>query len=706
MRIDDAIGGKLAGYEMVEAKFNGTVVWPLNYTYLITAARVVYSAGSAIYAKGSYAWDGNYAYVLGTVNVYINGVLVNTLTDVRLTPTVEQGSWFSVDTSLNILGNNLGTVPSAQHNETVTVAYGNSSTTVTVSQQANVKTPTSYTPTGSKHYGLPTVTAYNYQVDFSTNKYGSAASAAPASGATTTDLRATLSITANHIEVTTTPWTQDALVNYSYTSGATSSATEADYYSGTDTSSPVQVTDTPTITGSATGFTRSGMYVTIASEGTTSYPSGRSVTYTASVDKMGGGTQTDTVTLYQAKNEIVSDEPSTVRTYGSPYQESSDGNYVASVVITQYTSSSSPAPASGGSAGLIITASHEHTVTTKRDWTDTTIHTYTWSSGSSSHSQPSYDYGTETMGSTTTTVTDNPTPIFSVANEGFSFNSDYTAINIASRENTYSSSTRSAQVKVTNGTASSTAWIYQAKNGRASEYVYDLSVAIQYNGAMFPDTGGIYTVNAHSYRYTRYTYDSGVIEDVSRTNYTAQLTKVNCNTTTTVNTIYGEKTFQIEVAPNPSTTDVRTVGLTLTAGNTTATDTRFQDTMVEPGVGNVAILLPYIPKVGTNKGKVYYTLEIKHGSVTSSLVSLNFCYRRNGGSKQTVNVGGYTISETSSPVLFQASGIPNFANDRSVKAWFEVQSTGSFNVIYANETDYYTYVEFDPYIPPTPEPNT
>lgn len=699
MRIDDVIGGKLAGYEMVEAKFNGTVVWPLNYTYLITAARVVYSAGSAIYAKGSYAWDGNYAYVLGTVNVYINGVLVNTLTDVRLTPTVEQGSWFSVDTSLNILGNNLGTIPSAQHNETVTVAYGNSSTTVTVSQQANVKTPTSYTPTGSKHYGLPTVTASDYQVDFSTNKYGSAASAAPASGATTTALQATLSVTASHIEVTTTPWTQDAYVVYTYTSGASSDGTIADYYSGTDTSSPVSVTDTPTISGSAAGFTRSGMYVTIASEGTTSYPSGRSVTYTASVSKMGGGTAQDTVTLYQALNKVEGTSSNTTRSWGNPYDTNTQSDYTASLSLNRYNTSSSPAPAGGGTATITITANHKNTKITHRPYTDTTVTTSTWSSGSTSTST-STNSGEATDTPVVTTITDSPTP---TSSQNWATISGST-LTIASRGTSPSSTYRYATISVTNGTASATELVYQAKNGSTTGYLYDLAISISLSTGTIPAGGGNYTVSARSYRITRTTYDSGAINDTS-SKYTAQLAKQNCTSSKT--TVYGDETFSIEVTPNSSTTDPRIVKLTLSAGGESVVAQAIQDAVPIP-TNQVATFLPYIPTTGTNKGKVYYTFRVDSGSLTSATVTgLYFRYQRNGGSTQSVNIGSFNVAQTSSPVLLNVSGIPDFSSSRSVKAWFDITgSKGGFDNIKANESTYYTYVEFDPYVPPTPEPNT
>ena len=702
MKIDDVIGGQFTHngvtYQMVEAKMGNTVVWPLSYTYEIVAGTVVvtYSAGSYIYASGS-----NHATVAATVNVLVNGVVVSTITGAALTPSLPAGDALYADGN-EIHGYDLGTTAKAQLTESVTVTYGNASTSVSITQEANVITTESIVPYGSKKYNTAqTTTTYdNYYLSLTSNKYSSASIAAPASGATASADQATLSYVATHYEEDTTPWTQNAKQTYHWSSHPTTQYYYIieDYYSGSDITRQATVNDTATISGSATGFARSGMNVSIASEGTTEYTNGRSCTYTATVNKHGGGTKTDTVTLYQAQNIKTNDQLIiSEKSYGSPYETTSDGSYSVTLNIGNYTSESIQAPASGGTATITVTASHIHTVTVQKDWTRTAYHYYTWSSGDHSQTSPAYyDNGTEVVSTTPTTVTDYPTPTSSQSWASISGST----LTIASRGTTYSSTNRTATISVSNGGVTAEKTVWQAANGRTQEYIYDLAIQIAHSGP-FPAGGGNYSVTAHSYRVRRYTYDSGAIDD-STSNYTAQLTKTNC--TSTQANVYGQETFSIEVAPNTSTTDVRMVSLTLSAGGKSVTVQQMQETLPIP-TNEVATFLPYIPTTGTNKGKVYYTFTIDSGSVTSAtLTGVYFKYQRNGGSTQSVSLGSMSVSETSSPVLLTNSSIPRFNNNRTVKAWFEITgSIGSFDTIHANGSTYYTYVEFSPYTPPTPD---
>ena len=315
MTMEDVTGGKVkignTVYEMVEAKYNGTVVWPLHpavitYQIITNSVVVTYSAGNTLYASGS-----NYVTVTANVEVYADGVYQRTISGATLTPTLQSGSHFYISGD-TVKGYDLALVEQGPFSETVTFSYQNDSVTRTITQEENVKTKISDTAYGSKKYGTSTTEYMNYQLNFYSNKYNSQASPAPASGATTSASRATLTCTASHIEVVMTPWTQDATITYSYTSrpGQTFTETETDYYSGTESSSS-SVSDTTeavnSITGSATGFTRSGLYVTVASEGSTEYQNGRSVTYTAKVLQLNNNTYlTVTETLYQEANVVVS----------------------------------------------------------------------------------------------------------------------------------------------------------------------------------------------------------------------------------------------------------------------------------------------------------------------------------------------------------------------------------------------------------------
>lgn len=718
MKIDDVLGGKIkigsTIYNMVEAKVNGAIVWPQNYTYAITSAVVNYSAGTKLYAGAS-----NFAYITGNVNVYLDGVLVQTITGATLVPVLSQNTRFSVNGN-NVTGPDLGTTEYPEYGEQVSATYGNASTTVTITQEANVKSLYSRVPYGNKKYDYTqTVTEYDtYNLEFSSDKYSSTASAAPASGATTTSTRAKLSYTANHIEKDKTPYTQDARELYVYTArpGQAYEEFRTDYYTGEDYTGTRQVSDTPTITSSGTaGFSFDGTYVTIASEGTTEFSSGRSCKYTATVKRDSVVQAQKEVTLYQAQNIIVNDVLSEPEKHwdGDPYSFEDNTGYFVNLVISQYTTSANPAPASGGTASVIVTAYHTHTTGTKRNYYKTQYHTYTWSSGDPSYSQPTVvESGAETISSQSSQVPDNPTPVFVDTHDGFSFNDSHTTITVASRGTDYQLLQRSATVKATNGNATpASVTIYQAWNSRTSQTLKDMSIVFNYTGTI-PASGtegaSPISVTARSFEITRYTYDSGAEDDVSSA-MRSTLTTTNCSPTTTKVAVRGEETFTVDVGQNTSPTDLRIIKVTITNGNDSVSAQLIQDAVPIP-THQVATFLPYIPTTGVNKGKVYYTFTINSGSLTSGTVTgLYFKYQINGISNTySKTIGSFNVAETSSPVLLAPSGvdIPTFNNVRKVKAWFEVTgSRGGFDTIYANETSAYTEVEFDPYTPPTPTPN-
>ena len=495
MKIDDVIGGQFTHggttYQMIEAKLGGTIVWPLNYTYSIVSASVVYSAGSYLYAKGSAATGGNYAYLVGDVNVYANGVYIRTISNASLVPTLPQNTWFTVNSSNSILASNLGTTPTSTHSEQVTATYGNSSVTVTITQEANIESVASATATGDRHYYGPTdVASSNYWVDFRSDKYTSPSSAAPASGATTQALWATLTLSAGHTEVYTRHYNQDALVVYSYTSGATSEPTTvSNYYTNlTEQSGPTAISDNATITGSAAGFTRSNLVVTVSSEldvehieGTSPNQYGRKVTFRAT-NNNDSNTYQD-VTLYQAVNRIENTSSNTARSWGTVYDTNTPDDYKASLSLNRYNSSSSTCPAGGGTATITITADHRNTKVTHHPYTDTTITTYTWSSGSTSTNT------TTTTGETTDTpvvtrVPDSPTP----SSNGSWATISGSTLTIASRGTDLAYTGRSAVISITNGDAYGYDMVYQAKNQRTSSYVYDVGVVILHESATLPAT--------------------------------------------------------------------------------------------------------------------------------------------------------------------------------------------------------------------------
>lgn len=302
MKMENVTEGKLGrtNYKMVEAKFNGTIVWPtaVVYTYVVSNVQIHYSkypTEQYIGASGD-RYSDDFAYWTGNVEVKKNGVHYDTLTGAYLTPRASGAGWFYTDTATvgGTAGVTIVRAVDLANNETfdymttdVAVCYATSNYVSggTVRQQINAVTSTSY---GEKSYGTPEIvsgSARDYTVLITSPSYTSSANPCPAGGGSVT-----LVTSATHTVTQRTPWTRS--YTKTYTSGSTSSGTESNY-----DDSPVTVQDTPTITGSADGFSRSGNNVTIANRGTTTGAI-RSVTYTAT-----NNSATNSVTLYQQKNE-------------------------------------------------------------------------------------------------------------------------------------------------------------------------------------------------------------------------------------------------------------------------------------------------------------------------------------------------------------------------------------------------------------------
>jgi len=153
---------------------------------------------------------------------------------------------------------NRGTTEGSRRSGTVTATHSGVTKSVTLYQEANVKT------TGDISYG-------NWQVSVSANRYTSQSSPCPASGGTCT-------ITASASRTRTQ--------NYSFTSGATS------------TSALTNESGNPTLSISGTGASLSGTTVTWANR-TTIEGSARSATVTATMD-----TVATTEVVYQAENVV------------------------------------------------------------------------------------------------------------------------------------------------------------------------------------------------------------------------------------------------------------------------------------------------------------------------------------------------------------------------------------------------------------------
>lgn len=307
MKIDDIVGGKMKHgstiYEMDEAKYSGIVVWPLNvvYTYQIVQNSITFHYTDGFYMLRA---DGNNAvYFTGTVQKMNGSTVVETLTGVTLDPSLQPNSEYYLGGSYTVWGYNLGTTERGQYNEQITLSYQGATANVTVYQQANVKTaygsPSDTTIVDYDHPGTPSIT---YSVSLSANKYRKTTSSdvCPASGTASGDY-VQLYCSAEHTTTTPYPYTIYRTQNYKYTATGDTLYPETTVYDSGTTNVTSTTTDdvSGSITGSATGFTRNGLRVTIANR-LKVIGAERSVTYTAT-----NGNASSSVTLYQQANAYI-----------------------------------------------------------------------------------------------------------------------------------------------------------------------------------------------------------------------------------------------------------------------------------------------------------------------------------------------------------------------------------------------------------------
>lgn len=693
MTIDDIIDAKVGTTQVMAMYMGNEKVWPRNFvvTYVIdtSSISIEYSEGTKLYANGS-----NYAAFYANILEYHNGVYDHTNTHQRLIVSLPASSIFYIENN-TVKGYNLGANGYGERNAVVYVAYDTLEPVQGgyVGQEANV--PTVDYNTYNDVAGTPYVDGYtdsDYFVSISSNRYTSTSTAAPASG-TTSATRAYLTVVAYHnqTEIIRTPWTRYATPHYTWTSGATSVGDPVvdRRWSEQSSGATERVTDTATITGGGSGFTLSGNYVSVASEGTTEYTSGRNTYFYAT-----NGTASDSVRLFQARNVITETVPTSETQWGTPVVTTTDHSYVVTFDVSQYKTSANPAPASGGYAMLILGGSHTRTTETATPWSTVSYNTYVWSSGAESYSTPSViDSGTD-RDYVDEAIVDTPTVAFSGSHDGFTLESDRVTMD---NRGTSAGAARSATLVATNGEASASVTVYQERNRvESTSYAYDRAIAIQHEGDL-PSTASTYSVTYTSYRTPTYTYTSGATETGTRDAYAATIAGTNC--TPSANSVSGTGAITIDVTANTSTTQTRTVSVSLTSGGTTVSDSRTQEVYV-PTSQNVATFKPFMFPYNAGpylKGKVYYQFLIVSGTLTSgTLTGVNFRYQVNGGAKQTIQVGTFEASEHTDPTAFEPQGItiPTFSSG-TIKCWFEVTgSKGGFDVINADDVnpDYYSEV--------------
>jgi len=271
--LEDILGARFNGHNVVEAKYGGRIVWPLGYTYVITAAALHYSSGSTILASGI-----NYAYITGTVEVWQGSTLIRTETDVALTPVLsgQYASEFYLDGTA-IKSYHRHTTPTSGFSANVSATYSGSASfalSSSVTQQANVATP---------H------TTISDELSLAVAAYTSSSSPCPASGGTA-------AITSYGCTRTTTSYT-------SYTSGDSTTPTSVITY------------PTPSQSISGSGLTATTTQVEWASRGTTTANNQRHATLKIYTDYNTTGAS---VTLYQATNRKTESYVTTLTLAGSP----------------------------------------------------------------------------------------------------------------------------------------------------------------------------------------------------------------------------------------------------------------------------------------------------------------------------------------------------------------------------------------------------
>lgn len=309
MKMENVTGAKLVHngttYNMVEAKFNGTIVWPLSVTvsYRVTSANLVfYRNGQEIYTYDYIPADGSvYAKVFGDVDVYENNVKKRTLEWVQLDVRISSGTNLYVSDN-EIHGPDWATAESSSQSASVMASYETSMAVSagTITQEANVKSASGSPVYGEKDYDYEhqqRSDPYGYHVELTAGNYSSPSAAASA-GAHTTSLSVS---NAYHWEDVSTPYTQTVTQNYTYTARPGQTFPEPTTISDTEVA-PERVSDsvTPEKVSGDSAITLSGLTVTIPSRGIVPGDA-RSATFRAT-----NGTASADVTIYQQLNRIES----------------------------------------------------------------------------------------------------------------------------------------------------------------------------------------------------------------------------------------------------------------------------------------------------------------------------------------------------------------------------------------------------------------
>lgn len=385
------------------------------------------------------------------------------------------------------------------------------------------------------------------------------------------------------------------------------------------------------------------------------------------------------------------------KSYGTPSVVRIYGYTLMGFTASDYTSSSSPCPASGGTATLQYgTCFHLEDVETP--WTRSVTNRYTYTAtGATLHGEPQTPQSDYDL--ITNTVPDTPTIVkFSGAS---AITLSELTVTIPDR-GTNEGAARSATFRATNGDATpQDVTIYQEANVATTTYVYDLVIAI-YGSGNLSYLADNYPVTGHSKRTPTTTYTSGSSTTGTAQSVSSTITATNCTANdgngNTITTVSGDFGFFVQTTDNYSGQTRNIVVAIAPDGVTPVSDSRTQDAQPAQPYIEEADLTPFIATFNSGNfvnGKTYtmFTITGSHNTSSATLQDVWFKYRVNNSIDYSVRIGELQVSQQSSsdlPELVPYSGytLPTFKagetygyNDRfssgdTVYAWFTVGNKG------------------------------
>lgn len=570
MTIEDAQDFRVGSTAVQSLYIGETLVWPMEFDYVISNVVLVYSAGG-----NQIPASGGYAYFTGRVQQYIHGRPYKDLGTKTLTPHILSGdtSFFSID-GTNIKALSRGKVEGTQKGVVVGYSYATSEVSEGTpvylqansrSQKSQTKTTTGYsvslstsainpnagtiTLSGVRTYTQTTVYEYTSLAEDTVVETGKTASQLPTAVTFNTQTgvsysSGTISITNNHHNTSTRSWTLTATydgfsVTKDFYQGAdsyTDTIRRYDYYANISVVSGQAYAYASNIyLGISAGHTEdthrdwaygedeylNKQYKTDSVTPVESGDTHNRFSLSGSIvhhDSMGKNETTDYV-KYTLTNGGVSNyiELSATNTkwsyvsdkeYGSPWtsQRGETQNYWVSVSSNRYTTAAGACPASGGTCTLTTSGGHDARTVTVTHTPWTKYNITEWDSGSWESSVHSTGEDTSESPGAWRSVSDTP----SIYVPSFISRSGST-LTLASEGTSDLPNGRTGTVSAYNGGASDSVTLWQAANvviPGVEEYISGLALQSGYSSTI-PGAGGTSYFNAWSYNQRQDHWSSG-----------------------------------------------------------------------------------------------------------------------------------------------------------------------------------------------------